>query len=382
MRKTLCFSLSAFALLAIQAGSVALAQQAPSSQTAAGGAEIVLPVTVRDKKGELVNTLQKSDLTLTVDGHAQPIESLTRAANTPFRIGLLIDTSRSMEGALKAEGTAAGQFVDSMLPPKTESANRVFLIHFDREVELLEDFTAAPDKLHNELDDLGPTHPSRNTDEGPETTDNPNPPVRPGHNGTQLYDAIYLAANDLMKTQQGHKALIVFSDGADHGSKVTLNDAVDAADHSGLAIYTIFFKGESERERDPFSHPQRRGGIGFPGGGGGYPGGYPGSGGGRKSPEPTSATGIDGKKIMQEIATRTGGHAYQARKTADLSPIYKLIDQELRNQYQLTYKPAKSMDDGAFHKVAVTTEQKDWSVSTREGFYYPSANGSNDSEPR
>lgn len=379
MRKTIFLSLSAIASLAFQPGSVTVAQQAPTLQTPAAPTEVILPVTVRDKKGELVNTLQKSDLTLTVDGHAQPIESLTRGSDRPFRIGLLVDTSRSMDSALKAEGTAAGHFVDSMLPAKTDSANRIFLIHFDREVELLEDFTAAPDKLHNELDDLGPTHPTRNRDEGPETTDNPLPPVRPGHNGTQLYDAIYLAANELMKNQHGHKALIVFSDGADHGSKVTMNDAVDAADRAGLAIYTIFFKGQSERERDPFSQPQRRGGIGFPGGGGGYPGGYPGGGSGRRTPEPTSATGIDGRKIMQEIATRTGGHAYLAKRTADLDPIYKLIDQELRNQYQLTYKPAKSMDDGAFHKVAITTGQKDWSVSTREGFYYP---GTSDSDAR
>ena len=62
--------------------------------------------------------------------------------------------------------------------------------------------------------------------------------------GTQLYDAIYLAADDLMKPKDGRKALVVFSDGADRGSKETLNDAIDAADRANVSIYTIYFKGE------------------------------------------------------------------------------------------------------------------------------------------
>jgi len=66
------------------------------------------------------------------------------------------------------------------------------------------------------------------------------------HGGTQLYDAIYLASDELMKPKDGRKALVVFSDGADRGSKETLNDAVDAADRANVAIYTIYFKGEQE----------------------------------------------------------------------------------------------------------------------------------------
>src|SRR5208283_2027483 len=110
--------------------------------------------------------------------------------------------------------------------------------------------------------------------------------------GTQLYDAIFLAADELMKPKDGRKALVVFSDGEDRGSKENLNDAIDAADHANLAVYTVYFKGEQERQTGegfPGGGGRRGGGWpggaggNYPGGGGGYPGGgggYPGGGGG------------------------------------------------------------------------------------------------------
>ena len=70
-------------------------------------------------------------------------------------------------------------------------------------------------------------------------------------------------------------------------------------------------------------------------------------------------------------ATRTGGHAYEAKKGTDLEPIYKLIDQELRGQYLLTYTPDKPDTEGGFHKISLTTSNKEWTVSTREGYYAP-----------
>jgi VWFA-related protein len=354
------------------------AQQPASSLSGAGAAsttgtqQVVLPVTVRDKKGELVPSLDKSQLTLTQDGRPQSITSLTRGSDLPFKIGLLVDTSQAMRNSLDPEEKAAEGFVDGFLPADTK--NQAFLIHFDREVELLEDFTSDKAKLDQELEEMTPTRQEKSQDEGPETTDSPSQ-GHGRHNGTQLYDAIFLASDEVMKGKTGRKALIVFSDGADRGSKETMNDAVDAADRAGVEVYTIFFKGQPDRTPgSQMPGNNRRGGMGYPGGypGGGYPGGYPGGGypgGGRRQPEPTSATGIDGKRIMMEIAQRTGGHAYEAHKTADLAAIYKLIDEELNGQYLLTYTPDKPDTDGEFHKVAVTTSNKDYSIATREGYY-------------
>ena len=153
MRNQFLISLS----LSPLALSCLLAAQQPAQQPAAQPAtdkpvatlkiqarEVVLPVTVRDKKGALVTTLKSSDFTLTEDGRPQTIKSFTRESNLPFRLGLLVDTSRSVSGAMDSERKAAGKFVDSMLPadPKAATAkDEAFLIHFDREVELLEDFT-------------------------------------------------------------------------------------------------------------------------------------------------------------------------------------------------------------------------------------------------
>ena len=355
------------------------AQQSSSDQPAlrlkVEAREVVLPVTVRDKKGALVTTLQKSDFTLAEDGRPQTIKSFTRETNLPFRLGLLVDTSRSLSGAMENERKAAGKFVDQMLPadPKAGTqADQAFLIHFDHEVELLEDFTASREKLHRELDDMGPSRAAQNSSQGPETSDDDRQPGqnRKGRGGTQLYDAVFLAADELMKPKDGRKALVLFSDGVDRGSKETLNDAVDAADRANLAVYTIYFKGEQERSDSSFpGSGGRRGGMGgggYPGGGGGYPGG----GGGRRGGG-SSESQVDGKKILEKIATRTGGRYFEAKKKDNLEEIYGQVAEELRGQYLLTYTPDQVDKEGGFHKIVLKASSDSLIVATREGYYAP-----------
>jgi len=364
--------------------ATAPAQQPSSEQPAATlkiqAREVVLPVTVRDKHGALVTSLKMSDFTLTEDSRPQTIKSFTRESDLPFRLGLLVDTSGSVSGALDNERKAAEKFVDQMLPadPKgTTQKDEAFLIHFDHEVELLQDFTNSREKLHHELDDMGPTRSEQNSSAGPETTaDDRSSSQSRRRGGTQLYDAIYLASHELMEPKDGRKALIVFSDGADRGSKETLNDAVDAADHANVAIYTIYFKGEQESNGFGNGNPggRRGGGGGYPGGGGGgYPGGgggYPG-GGGRRGPDTTAANGVDGKKIMEKIAVRTGGRYFEAKKKDNLDEIYGQIAEELRGQYLLTYTPDVVDNEGGFHKIALKASKDDLQVVTREGYYAP-----------
>jgi VWFA-related protein len=350
--------------------------------------EVLLPVTVIDKHGALVTTLTAKDFTLTEDGRAQAIKSFTTQSNLPFKLGLLVDTSRSVYSAMDAERKAGEKFVDLMLPtdpksgaPADASASQsskagvrgdeAFLIHFDREVELLEDFTNSRDKLHRELDQMTPTSQERNS-QGPETSgDDRGGSGQRGTRGggTQLYDAIYLASDELMKPKDGRKALLVFSDGVDRGSKETLNDAVDAADRASVQVFTIYFKGEEERQDNGFPGGHRGGGMGYPGGG--YPGsggGWPGSGGGggRRGGNETQ---VDGKKIMQQIAQRTGGQFFEAKKKDNLDEIYGLIAGALRQQYLLTYTPDKPDPDSEFHHIALKASNGDLTVITREGYY-------------
>jgi VWFA-related protein len=339
--------------------------------------EVLLPVTVRDKKGAIVTDLKAGDFTLTEDGRPQVIKSLTHETNLPFRVGLLVDTSRSVSAAMEAERTSAGKFVDQILPdePKTDAAaNQVFLIHFDREVELLQDFTSSREKLHHELESMTPSRHNQDDAQGPETTGDQRDHTH-GRGGTQLYDAIFLASDELMKSKDGRKALIVFSDGIDRGSKDTMNDAVDAADRANLTVYTIYFKGEEERSEFASGFPGGGGrhGGGYPGGGGGYPGGRPG---GQRPSGGDKHEAADGKRIMEEIANRTGGHAFEAKKKENLAEIYNLIAEELRAQYLLAYTPDVVDKEGGFHKIALKANKGDLTVATREGYYAPTGESS------
>ncbi len=343
--------------------------------------EVLLPVTVVDKKGALVTDLTAKDFTLTEDGRPQVIKSFTTQSNLPFRLGLLVDTSRSVYTAIDAERKAAEKFVELMLPADPKAGVRgdeAFLIHFDREVELLEDFTNSREKLDHEIDAMTPTSREQNS-QGPESSgDNRGYGDHgdSGHGGgTQLYDAIYLSSDELMKPKDGRKALVIFSDGVDRGSKETMNDAIDAADRAGVQVYTIYFKGEEERGGGGFPgghHGGMGGGGGYPGGGGGWPGG---GGGGGRHPGGTNAPQLDGKKIMQEIASRTGGMFFEAKKKESLDDIYGLIAGALRQEYLLTYTPDKEDTDGDFHKIALKTDKPDLTIITREGYY---ANAGND----
>lgn len=381
--------LIAFSLLSIAGLAGAFAQQPQPGQSAGSqpvpnqpaatlqvkGPEVLLAVTVRDKHGDMVNNLTAADLTLAQDGRPQQITSFTRDSNAPLRIGLAIDTSNSLRGAMNDERKAAGKFLEQLLPDDPNAAHRAsdaFILHFDREVELLRDFTSARDKLQYELDNIGPSGRQSRSPQGPETSDEDRGESRRsgGAAGTQLYDAIYLAADELMKSKDGRKALIVFSDGNDQGSKETLNDAIDAADRANTAVYTIYFKGQGERSENPFGNNGRRGGVSFPGSGGGR---YPGSGGGY--PGGSSPTGddrrveSDGRKRMEEIARRTGGRYFEAKKTGEFAEIYKVIGDELQNQYVLTYTPDQRVNEDEYHKIVLKAKNNDLSVATREGFY-------------
>ena len=84
-----------------------------------------------------------------------------------------------------------------------------------------------------------------------------------------------------------------------------------------------------------------------------------------------SEPAVDGKKIMEKIATRTGARYFEAKKKDNLDEIYSQIAEELRGQYLLTYTPDKVDTDGGFHKIALKASNGDLIVVTREGYYAP-----------
>lgn len=322
---------------------------------------VTVYATVKDKHGKIVANLTKDQFALAEDGRAQKITYFVADTDVPLTLGLLVDTSLSQRRVLGQERDASQKFLDDMLRADRDKA---FVIHFDRDVELLQDLTNSKEKLEKALGELGtPEFSKTRGDERPVYTSADFAPQQPGHHGgggTTLYDAVYLASNDLMKTQKGRKAVIILSDGVDRGSKVSMEEAVDAAQRADTQIYSILFADEEAYENHGgFSH----GGWGHGGGMGGPGGQWPG--GGRPSQEPHA----DGKKVLERLSSATGGEMFKVSKKETVDDIYAKIAEELRNQYSLGYVPSGTEPGAGFHKITLTTNVKDLVVQAREGYY-------------
>jgi VWFA-related protein len=300
--------------------------------------------TVRNKQGQIVRDLNKEDFVLDEDGRPQNIAYFSRESDLPLTLGLVVDTSPSQRRVLEQERGASYKFFDQVL---REDKDQGFVIHFDREIELLQDLTNSRKKLQDALRELEVAPPRQLN-----RRDNPNPQGSRPSGGTALYDAVLLASDEIMKKQTGRKAIIVLSDGVDNASRVTLAEAISSAEKSNSLIYSILFADEQQGGfQGPYSG--RGGGMGRRGGMGRYP---------QQRPH------ADGKKIMEQLARDTGGGFYEGSKKLTLDEIYRRIQEELRNQYSLGYTPDRS-DGPGFRKIHVTTKQKGLVVQARDGYY-------------
>jgi len=342
------------------------AQTSPASTTPAATltvqAQLVnLPVIVRDRKGALVQTLTKADFALAVDGRPQTIRYFDKDNDLPLTLGLLVDTSGSVRSALDDERTASEAFLDQMMrdPGKNASPDQAFLIQFAHETELLQPLTSSRPKLQDALNQVGTTPPDERDDrDSGNNSGYGGYGHRGGHRfgGTTLYDAIFLASDQLMRNQHGRKALVVLTDGDDRGSMETLASAVAAAQRAETVVYAIYFKGEEH-------HYGGRGG-GW-GGRPGFGGGFPGGGGPRGGENHT-----DGKKVLEQITGETGGRMFEVSGKQTFSTIYSQIAEELRSQYRLGYTPDPTAATPGFHRVDLTVpHDKKLFVQTRDGYY-------------
>ncbi len=252
-----------------------------------------------------------------------------------------MDTSGSQRLVLNEERSASYRFLERVL---REDKDEAFLIHFDFDTELLQDVTNSRLKLEKALDHMEPSDP-RSSGGGYGGS------RRGGGGGTTLYDAILLASNEIMRPQQGRKALVVLTDGVDNGSKVPLYQAIESAQRADTLVYSIYFTGE-EQNQQPF--------------GGGYGGGR----GRRGMPMPRQQVQRpDGKKILQQISRETGGGYFEVSKKEPIEQIYDRIQEELRNQYNIGYT-SDSRDSGyGYRKISLTVKRRNLIVQTREGYY-------------
>jgi VWFA-related protein len=359
-------------------GGIVLAQQVPTFTAEVKVVNVL--ATVRDQHGQIVNSLTKDDFILEEDGRRQTIRYFARETDLPLTLGLLVDTSGSQLQQLDSEKRASATFVNDVLREGKDSA---FLIHFDREVELLQDITSSRAKMADALQLLEAAENGggrRGGGGGYPGGGGGYPGGRGGNtgrngrggagDGTHLYDSIYLASDELMAKQQGRKAIVVLTDGVDHGSKMSLEQAIETAQRGDTMVYSIYFEG---REGGDWragggwggGRPGGRRGGGWPGGGGGWPGG-----GGGGYPRRSEQLAADGKKVLERLSQETGGRMFVVSKKEAIEQIYAQIQDELRNQYNLGYTPDRAANDGPdYRHIRVTTKEKDLRVQAREGYY-------------
>ena len=330
-------------------------QQQDDAKFSTGVNVVNVLVSVHDKQGQTVRGLTANDFTLDEDGHPQTIRYFAQQFDLPLTLGLLVDTSGSQRRVLDQERRASYQFFEHVL---REDKDQAFVIHFDREVELLQDLTSSRKDLEAALQDVDAPRPqlNRRSQGGSSYPDPQNGgSQRRTAGGTALYDAVLLASDELMKKQQGRKSLILLSDGVDNGSKVSLSSAIESAQRADTLVYSIRFADE-DAYGSPFQNSPFGGGMGRRGGGMG------------RSRMPPAQTHPDGKKILQQISRETGGEYFDVTKKMPLEMIYDRIEQDLRNQYNLGY--TSDQTGGAYYrKIHVATKDKSHTVQARDGYY-------------
>ncbi len=292
--------------------------------------------TVRTKGGEIVANLTKDDFLLAEDNHPQVIKYFSRETNLPLILGLLVDTSGSQRNVLEEEETASYTFLDKVL---REDLDKTFLAHFDFDTELLQDLTASKQKLREALDGLEVPGPGSRRGGGGYGGGGRGRGGGPG-GGTTLYDAVYLASDEIMRHQQGRKAVILLTDGVDHGSRESMGTAIEEAQRADTLIYSIMFEGEEA---------------------GGGLGGF-----GRIGP---TDMGAEGYKVLQKMSRETGGGFFEVSRKMSIDAIYKRIEEELRSQYSIGYTPDRTGAGGMFRTISLKAKRKDLVVQARQGYY-------------
>jgi VWFA-related protein len=278
--------------------------------------------TVRAKNNALVGGLEKADFHLLEDGKEQEIKYFTRETDLPLTIGLLVDVSGSQARLIETEHRAASAFFRSVLRPK----DLAFIISFGKDSELLQDSTSSPNLLEDGLKQLRLNAGMGGLQPGPV-------PTAQNQAGTVLWDAIYLAANERLKSEAGRKVIVVITDGVDEGSRKTRDQATREAQLADTVVYSIDYS-------DPGFYG---GGLTFGGGG--------------------------GEGELKKISDETGGHVFKVDRKNSLEDIFRQIQEEMRSQYAIAYSPTNPKKDGTYRKLEFKMANKDYKVQARKGYY-------------
>jgi VWFA-related protein len=311
-------------LLAILPASPGLPQDKPAEEPAQPSISVNVSLvnvlaSVHDKHGGLIGNLNKDDFTVLEDGKPQTIKYFTRETDLPLTIGLLIDVSASQRNLLDIEKHAAHQFFTQVLRKKDEA----FLISFGEDSELLQDYTNSPKLLQAGLSELKVNSGAGGFGPGPV-------PTISQPRGTVLYDAVYLAASEKLRAEVGRKVIVLITDGIDEGSKLKIEEAIEASQKSDVVIYSMDYADPSAYGRFSF--------------------------------------GVS-DFALQKMSGETGGRVFKVDRHLTLEDAFKQLQDEMRSQYSIGYTSTNPDQDGSFRKLVVKVADKNLKVQVRKGYY-------------
>ncbi len=301
----------ASALLAFPASSQEPVAQGPTIKSQVN--LVNLFVTVRDKSKHIATNLTKDDFKVFEDGKEQKIAFFSKEVTLPITLGLLLDTSGSEQYMLGAIQDGASNFLNRVM----RKGDEAMVISFDLDVNLLSDFTEDRSQLNRAI------HRAQINAAGPVMTPGtlPTGPV-----GTDFYDALYLACHDELASEAGRKAVVVLTDAQDYGSKVRVEEAIEAAQRTDTVVHILLVY-------DP-------------------------------------RMGAD-SSIAKKITDETGGRMIVVNSEKHLLQAFDQISEELRSQYTLGYYPTNTARDGKFRKIKVDVTEHGDKVLARKGYYAP-----------
>lgn len=263
--------------------------------------EVRLPVTVKDKKKNLVSGFSKGDFVVYEDGVAQEVTYFTDEKTNPaVYVGVLMDTSPSTAGKQDFSKRAAKDFIYGVTRVRKDKAA---FMTFDNEINLIQDFTDKLDLLDKAVDK-----------------------VKKVGTQTALYDAIWQFTDEKLRNAPGRRVVVIITDGDDTFSRAELTDAIDIAQRTETTIFAI-----STKE--------------------GFLGSVPGVEGG--------TVRDTGDKYLEQLCAETGGEAFFTGDMLALERAFKRISDELSSQYIITYRPANQEYNGKKRKIEVKFVDKE-----------------------
>jgi len=344
-RRLLGVGLSALTVGALS--SSALRSQEPEPQfTFRSGVEVVnVTVTVSDDDGRFVPGLTADDFVVYENGQPQSLSHFS-AERVPVSLGLVVDTSGSMEGEkIVAARDALERFLSDLLGEEDE----LFLYRFSDSAELLQGWTSDRRVLAQALRRMRPA------------------------GGTAMYDAVAKALPLAVEGRHRKKALVIISDGNDTSSRTRVDALRQAIRESEVLVYAVGIDGEADTpatRQPPFGRPRPVPfPTPFPPSRPGWPPRRPGG----FNPQiigPPGAMTMDVRvnaDALRRLTDDSGGRTEIVRDARDLDPATEGIAEELSQQYFLGY-PAVGERDGKWREIKVEV-RGDYRVRARRGYF-------------